>query len=303
MVSYRNVLKHSASVAEVGQEYQALNQILSQVELRLSEGGNLSASTGAVSAFLVLLREGFEAMLVLAAIIAFLVKAERRDAMPYVHAGWIGALVLGAVTWFAAGRLIQISGADREVTEGVTALLAAAILIYVGYWLHSHAQGQRWKAFINHKLSGALSRGTVGSLVGVAFLAVYREVFETILFYQTLWLQTAEGDHGYLWVGIAVAALSLVALGWALFRFSVRLPIKLFFRVNAALLYVMAVIFAGMGIAALQKAGMLPATHVAFPEVPFLGIYPDAQSLAVQGTLILIAAGWVIYQRRHNARD
>src|SRR5690606_14970065 len=131
----------------------------------------------ALSAFAILLREGLEAILVVAAILAFLVKAGRRDAVRWVHAGWIAALALGFATWFAASYLLQISGASRELTEGLTALAAAAVLLSVGYWLHGKAYAQSWQRYIREKLSGALSGGTLAALAAVSFLAVYREVF------------------------------------------------------------------------------------------------------------------------------
>src|SRR6185503_20446670 len=99
------------------------------------------------SAFLILLREGLEAILVLAAIIALLVKSGRRDALPWVHGGWIIALLLGGLTWWIASYVVRISGATREMTEGVTALVAAAVLLYVGFWMHSKSQASRWQTF------------------------------------------------------------------------------------------------------------------------------------------------------------
>ena len=92
----------------------------------------------------------------------------------------------GGVTWLAASYLITLSGADREITEGVTALLAAAMLLYVGFWMHRHAHAARWKAFIETRVASALSGRTMWALGSISFLAVYREAFETVLFYQAL---------------------------------------------------------------------------------------------------------------------
>ena len=114
-------------------------------------------------------------MLVLAAIIAFLVKAGRRDALPYVHAGWVSAIALGGITWLVATYAIGLSGANREITEGVTALLAAAMLIYVGFWLHNKAYAHAWNRFIKEQVGSALEKKTLWAMAGVSFLAVYRE--------------------------------------------------------------------------------------------------------------------------------
>lgn len=135
MMALRKLMGESADTAAVGKQAVRVEVLLAAVEARLG-AGDMSEGTAFVSSLLILLREGLEAMLVLAAIIAFVIKTGRRDALPWVHAGWIAALVLGLITWIAATFLISISGANRELTEGVTALVAAAMLLYVGWWLH-----------------------------------------------------------------------------------------------------------------------------------------------------------------------
>ncbi|MFZ5557349.1 MAG: cytochrome c/FTR1 family iron permease [Pseudomonadota bacterium] len=292
MMAYRGLLRSGAPAADVERSAEAIQALLERADQRLS-GGGISPTAAAVSAFVILLREGLEAILVLAAVGAFLVKANRRDAMGYVHAGWIGALALGIVTWFAANYLVHISGAGREMTEGITALIAAAILLYVGFWLHGKAYATAWKEFIEARLKGVLSKGTLWALGAVSFLAVYREVFETVLFYQALWVQTGDTGGGSIVAGFLCAVVALMAASWGIFRYSVRLPIGLFFGASSVLLALLAVVFAGQGVAALQEAGRLPADLVAFPSVPFLGIFPTAQSLGLQAVLLLaVVAGF-----------
>ncbi|MGN2390898.1 FTR1 family protein [Pelomicrobium sp. G1] len=292
MMAYRGLLRSGATVAEVESKAAAIDVLLARAE-ELFGGEALSPSAAAVSAFVILLREGLEAILVLAAVIAFLVKAERRDLLKYVHAGWTGALLLGLATWVVASHLVSVSGAGRELTEGITALLAAAILIYVGFWLHGKSHAQAWKAFIEQRLKGALSRGTVSALVAVSFLAVYREVFETVLFYQALWTQTGDTGGGSILVGFLGGAAALVVISWGIFRYGLRLPIGPFFTVSSVLVALLAVVFVGQGVAALQEAGRLPADLVVFPRVPVLGIYPTVQTLLAQAiVLALVIAGF-----------
>ena len=114
-------------------------------------------------------------------------KTGRRDALPYVHAGWIAALVLGAITWALATFFVEISGANRELTEGLTALVAAAMLLYVGWWLHGKSYAQAWARFIKEQVGQALAKRTLWAMAAVSFFAVYREMFEIVLFYQALW--------------------------------------------------------------------------------------------------------------------
>jgi high-affinity iron transporter len=186
--------------------------------------------------------------------------------------------------------LVEISGANREITEGVTALVAAAMLMYVGYWLHSKSHSQAWQRFIGDKLSGALSAGTVWTLALVSFLAVYREAFETVLFYQALSTQAGPQGQSALLGGVAVGAMSLVALAWVILRASIRLPIGLFFSVSGVVLLGLAVIFTGQGIAALQEAGTVEADPVGSLRVPLLGIYPTMQTLSAQAGAIVVGA-------------
>ena len=289
MLRYRSLIKAGAPVPDVDAQAKKLQALLAKAQDVL-EVGSLSPTAAFGAAFVILLREGLEAILVVAAIIALLAKAGRRDALPWVHVGWIAALLLGGATWWIASYAVRISGATRETTEGVTALLAAAVLLYVGFWMHGKSQSHRWQAFIESRLAGALSARTTIALAAVSFLAVYREVFETVLFYQALAAQSAPGATVPLLGGLAVAACTLLVVGWVIVRGSLRMPLGLFFGVSSVLIGLLAVVFAGKGIAALQEAGLLPIHTVPFPAVPLIGLYPNIEGLVVQAALLLIVA-------------
>jgi high-affinity iron transporter len=211
--------------------------------------------------------------------------------------GWIAALAAGALTWVAASYLVTVSGASREVTEGVTALLAAGMLLYVGFWMHRHAHAARWKAFIETRVAAALSRRTRWALASVAFLAVYREAFETVLFYQALWIESGPAGRLAVGGGVAVAAIALAALAWAILRIGLRLPIGLFFGAGSLLMAVLAVVLAGKGIAALQHAGALAVGPLDLPAIPSLGLYPTWQGVLTQLAVALLIAGAAGYSR------
>jgi high-affinity iron transporter len=298
MMALRATIAERRSVELVAEQVARINGLLDQAEERLGADG-MSAGAAFVSSLLILLREGLEAILVLAAIVAFVVKTGRRDALPYVHFGWIAAVVLGAATWLAANHLLEISGANRELTEGVSALLAAAMLLYVGYWLHSKSYAQAWQAFIRDKVTAALGKRTLWAMAGVSFLAVYRELFEIILFYQALWVQAGPAGHNSVLGGVAAAAVLLAAVGGAILKYSVRLPIGSFFAATAGLLVLMAVVFVGHGVAALQEAGTAASTPVDFIALPMLGVRPTLEGLWAQAmTLAAIAAGLVANRRK-----
>jgi len=297
MMALRNLIGAAAPVPQVEEKAARVESLLAQAQETLA-GGTLSPGAIFVSALVILLREGLEALLVVAAIVAFLVKAGRRDALPYVHLGWVGAVVLGLLTWAAAAELVEISGANREVIEGVTALFASAMLLYVGYWLHGKSSARAWQSFIKDRVGTALADGTLWAMAVVSFLAVYREMFETVLFYQALWVQAGDAGRGAFFGGAAAAVVALGAAGWAIFRFSVRLPLGPFFAAMSILMCVLAVVLAGKGVAALQEAGVIGSNLVDAPALPWLGVFPTWQTLGAQALVLAIVLGGVVLARR-----
>lgn len=295
MAELRARIGRGAPAREVQAQIERVQSLFSQAEERL---GPESASTTSsfAGAFTVLLREGLEALLIVIAMIAFLRKAERQDVLRYVHGGWIAALTAGAATWAIATYVIGISGAGREVTEGLGSLFAAVVLLSVGIWMHGKAQAGAWQRYIAERLTHALSKRSAWFLFGLTFLVVYREVFETILFYAALWSQ---GNGGAIASGAAAAIGVLAVIAVAMLRYSRRLPIATFFRYSSILIAGLVIVLAGKGVAGLQEAGWIDVTPVALiPRVDLLGLYPTAQSVVTQ--LVAIAAilfGFWITQR------
>ena len=288
MTSLRTDIRQGVPVDQLATQVAAIQQQLDEASQRLGSS-SLSGGAAFTAAFFILLREGLEAILVVAALAAFLVKTGHRQNLIYLHAGWIGALVLGFFTWWASVTLVKISGAEREVTEGIAALLAAAILFYVGFWLHDKTSAAQWKKFIETYVNRALSSGTLWGLAGLSFIAVYREVFETILFYQALWVQTDAAGHTMAMSGFGVAAGILVVLAVLIMRYSARLPLRQFFSITGVLMFMLALIFAGKGVAAMSEAGYIPYVYVSFPRIELLGIYPNLPGLLLQLALVLLA--------------
>lgn len=297
MLALRSAIGEGASAEALAAQIARVDAQLADAQGRL-EAGNLSPGAAFASALVILLREGLEAILLLAAIIAFVKKTGRSDALRYVHAGWVLALLLGVATWAAASFLFNISGANREFTEGFTALFAVAMLLYVGYWLHGKTQARAWSAFLRDTVGQALDRRTLWAMVGVSFLAVYREIFEVVLFYEALWMQAGETGRPALWGGVALAVVLLAASGWGIFKYSIRLPLGPFFSAMSMLLALLAVVFAGQGIAALQEAGLVGVHHVPFFTLKILGIHPTVETLLAQ----LFTAALVVLGMRLGAR-
>ena len=285
MAGFRQAIVRGESEAQLRQRLGATEALLDQAEAALAPEAETDIATF-LGAFAILLREGLEALLVVIAMIAFLRKADRTEALPYVHGGWVAALLAGIATWLAATYLIGISGQSRELAEGVGGLLAAVVLLWVGVWMHGKAQADEWRRYIAEKMRGALSRGSAWFLFGLAFIVVYREAFETILFYAALW---TSGNGMTILAGALTAVVLLAVIAWAMLRLSKTLPITQFFRYSAILIAILAVILAGKGVGALQEAGTISITPVAgVPRITALGLFPTLESLGAQ--LLMIAA-------------
>jgi high-affinity iron transporter len=295
MAELRAAIGRRAPVEEVRSRADELNRLFGEAEVAIApEAG--SALSSFLGAFTILLREGLEALLIVIAMIAFLRKADRQDVMPYVHGGWIVALLAGIATWAAATWLIGVSGASRELTEGFGSLFAAVVLLSVGIWMHGKSQADAWQRYIKERLSQALSRRSAWFLFGLTFIVVYREVFETIIFYATLWSQ---GNQGAVAAGAVAATVLLAAVAAAMLRYSRKLPISQFFRYSSALIAVLAVVLAGKGVAALQEAGWIAVQPISWaPRIDLLGLSPTTQAILAQVmTLIVVAIGF----RRNRA--
>jgi high-affinity iron transporter len=253
----------------------------------LTGANKTDATTVFVGALTILLREGVEALLIVIAMVAFLRKAERPQALHYVHAGWISALAAGALTWVVATYVVSISGASREVTEGLSSLFAAAVLLSVGLWMHQKGQAGQWQAYLKQHLTAAMEKRSAWALFALAFIAVYREVFETVLFYSAL---AADGNGPALLAGFVTGLVLLSIIAVIFLRTSARMPIGKFFSFSSVLVAALAVVLVGKGIAGLQEAGWLTATPVSGPRMPVLGLYPTMQTYAAQLALLLAAA-------------
>jgi len=299
MAGLRSAIAAHAPPADLEQRIANLNALFGEVESALSPDKSSAVSTF-VGAATILLREGLEALLIVVAMLAFLKRGGRAEMTRPVHYGWISALVGGLATWWAATELITVSGATRELTEGFGSVLAALILLFVGIWMHGKAQADEWQRYIREKMGNAVAGGSAGFLFLLAFIAVYREIFETILFYVAL---AAEGNVGALVAGALSGAVLLAGIAIAMLKFSQRLPISKFFAYSSALVAVLAVVLAGKGVAALQEAGLMGVTPVDVPRISMLGLFPTREVVFAQlATLAILFAGFAWNRRRAAAR-
>jgi high-affinity iron transporter len=190
------------------------------------------------------------------------------------------------------------AGTNRELIEGITGLIAAGLLFYVSYWLHSKASLGAWKKFIDQRTSQALARGSMIGLALLAFLAVFREGAETAVFYLGMAPSIPARD---LFLGMALGVVMLVIAAVLMLVVGVKLPLRLFFRVASLLVYYLGFKFVGTGLHALQVAGAIPTTPIpgleSNPVFEFFGIYPTWQTLLPQLALLLGALAIWFYLR------
>ena len=292
-----------ATTSELQAIHRALLADLEHAERVATDRG--SKANLWMQSFLLLVREGFEAILIIAALMTFLTKASAPARRREVALGAWAAVGASVVTAVVFELVVHAGPSQREAFEGFTMLVAVVVLFYVSYWLFSKIEADKWSAFLQTKMQSALSSGSALALASVAFLAVYREGVETILFYQALLASGGTGGAGAVAAGAALGAVALVFLYLAIMRLGLRIPMKAFFTVTGALLYYMAFVFAGKGIAELQEAQIVGTTVIPallWLRVPFLGIYPTLQSLGLQGVLFVLLIVALATQLKPSAR-
>ncbi|WP_416378948.1 FTR1 family iron permease [Bifidobacterium sp. B4142] len=253
-------------------------------------------------AFVVLLREGLEAILVVAAIIAYLVKSGHKDKIRHIYWGIAAGLVASGLVALLFTLLFNGNGPQQEILEGVVALVAMLMLLYTSNWMLSKSSVESWNHYIQSRTVAAISQGSVISLALLSFLAVFREGAETVMFYQAIFAM-APGGTREIWAGFAAAAVVLVVV-FVLIRFtSVKIPIRPFFIITSLLMAVMVVIFAGGGVHALIEGDLVPATYL--PGVPtsdWIGLYPYMQTIGAQilAALVVVVLAIVSTHRLHK---
>jgi high-affinity iron transporter len=256
--------------------------------------------------FLLIVREGFEAILIVGAIMAVVLHAGSPRQRTSVRWGIVLALVASLATAALLDRLVAGAAAQREALEGGVMLVAAAVLFYVSYWLFSKVDARIWQRFVKEKIERAAASGSTLALASVAFLAVYREGFETVLFYKALFVTGGGSGAAPITLGLAAGAVVLVALYVGIEKFGIRIPLRPFFAVTGATLYFMAFVFAGDGVKELQEGAIVSTTLIpGAPRWDFFGIYPTVESLALQGLVVLglvIAVVWWLRSRRGDAQ-
>ncbi|NBI12932.1 iron permease [[Haemophilus] felis] len=296
-----SLMKAGASEDALQQQANGLAQDLTKA-VEMLQGGTQSHWSMFIYSLLIILREGLEALLIVAAIVAYLVKNNHQDKLPIIRQSVYVALLGSVITAVIFQLIFSNSGASRELLEGFTMMIAVVMLFMMSYWLLSKVEAQNWKRYLEGKLSLALSTGSLVGLWLTSFLAVYREGAETVLFYYALASDaTSFLSYLYLFAGIVVGIV-LLAICYVIMRYSlVRLPLKPFFMFTGSFMYLMAFVFAGKSVLELIEGKLFEPTLLAgVPEIAWLGIYPYMETLIPQAILIIAAVFALFYMKYAN---
>lgn len=255
-----------------------------------------------LASFIIIFREGLEAILVIAAISAYLVRSNNKPMLKVVYLSSLFAVFASILAAIALHTIVGLSGANQEIMEGCAMLLATVMLFFISNWMLSKSESIAWKNYVEGKVQNAVSTGSSFALGFAAFLAVFREGAETIIFYQAM-LADANEHMDMVWYGLGVGMIVL-AFVFVIIRFgTIKLPLKSFFIGTSALMYLMAIAFAGGGVKELQEADIIPATSVDFVHpVEILGIYPTVETLLPQLFMVVAVIGSIIYSTKYKKK-
>jgi len=307
----KSIAKNNGSVAEFTDAAEGLRSMIHTDANKLDGvdenegGGDLASMAAFLGAFGIIVREGIEAMLVLGAIIAYLVKAGQKKSLRHVYLG----AILGVVCSFIVAGILYSLGfgegsEQQEIIEGVTALVAVVMLYWVSNWMLSKSETEAWNAYIKKQIAGAAVTGSIFALAFTAWLAVFREGAEVVLFLYPLVTST---DPMVIWGGILAGFVVLAIIFIVMRVFSVKLPLKPFFMVMSAIMFVMAISFLGSGITELIEGNVITGTYI--PWIPtgnevltVLGINPWVETVVPQVLLLVVTIViYIVHFRKEKA--
>ncbi|MCH2604297.1 MAG: FTR1 family protein [Candidatus Nitrosopelagicus sp.] len=302
----RNQINEGAPMGDISSTVIAIERSLDESERLVSGTGTLAPMIAFVSSFAIIFREGLESVLILGAIITYLEASRNHKFKKYVHYGIVLAIGATAVTWFIASYIIEISGVNRELIEAVAALSATAVLFYVSFWILNKIEHKRWMEFVKAKVFQASTTGGVMVFVMLSFFTVYREGFETVLFYQAM-LGFAKYMELYVGLGFIVGLISLFGIYFGFRKLGKRLPLRALFGLTMGIGAYLSIAFLGNAIREFQVLDYIPYTSM-LGTIPRLdinvatmtGIYPTLETTVGQIVLLsvyLIASLYVLILR------
>jgi high-affinity iron transporter len=302
----RNLINKRADYEQVQEATIAIKRSLDESERLVTGTGSLAPTIAFSSSFALIFREGLESVLILGAILTYLEASRNTRFKPYVYYGVVAAIGATAVTWFIASYVIEISGANRELIEAIAALSATAVLFYVSFWILNKIETKKWMEFVKAKVWQASATGGFAVFVMLSFFTVYREGFETVLFYQAMF-GFAKYMEVYVGLGFVLGIAVLFVVYYTMRRLGKRLPLKALFGLTMGVGAYLSIAFIGNAVRELQTLDIVPVTNM-IGTIPRLdinlstmtGIHPTLETVIAQLVLLgvyLVAASYVLVMR------
>ncbi|MBK7071906.1 MAG: FTR1 family protein [Myxococcales bacterium] len=297
-LALRELTRSGASTSDFGAAADRLLVRLDAVENRVA--GGASAKAAFVAALVVVVREGVESALLLMLLFGLVARAGQTGDRRAVHAGWIGAVVLGVVTWIASEAVVRMGGGNRELAEGVVALFAVVVLVYAGHIVLARMDAERRIAELKRRFASIPPARRRVVLFGMAFVAVFREVFEVVLFLRAIELSAGDA-HAAIGLGVAAGAIACVGLVFAFRLLRGRIRPGAILNGAGVLLCALALVLAGKGVRSLQEAGVLAVRAFDGPRIDLLGVFPTIETTFAQVVVALAIALVAVVGRRPRA--
>lgn len=308
----RNLINKRADYEKVQEATVAIKRSLDESERLVSGTGTLAPAIAFSSSFALIFREGLESVLILGAIITYLEASRNTRFKPYVYYGVVAAIAATAVTWFIASYVIEISGANRELIEAIAALSATAVLFYVSFWILNKIETKKWMEFVKAKVWQASATGGFAVFVMLSFFTVYREGFETVLFYQAMF-GFAKYMEAYVGLGFVLGIAVLFVVYYAMKKIGKRLPLKALFGLTMGVGAYLSIAFIGNAVRELQTLDIIPVTNMIgiMPRLDInlstmTGIHPTLETTIAQIILLgvyLTAASYVLVMRPRKEEE
>lgn len=294
MLALRSAAAEGASVESVEAHVRHTRKLLARAE---SRGANATAAL--IGALTITLREGLEIVLLVVALLGLVRKRGHPELARYIHAGWILAIPTGLATFWLAGSIL--GGMERELAEGIASIVAAVVLLGVTHWLLGQLGAKQWVSYLARRLGEASNRGAAFAVLGLSFLAAYREAFEIVLFFHALVLDAGDAAQS-VWFGALLGLGLLAILATALLFVGKRLKPAPFMLASSVLLALLSLVLIGKGVRALQEAAVIEITPLSLPELPSVGLYATTQGLLAQGVLFLLLLSSAVWPWLHARR-
>jgi high-affinity iron transporter len=299
----RSLISQKADYSQVEQAAIAVKRSLDESERLVTGTGHLAPTIAFTSSFAVIFREGLESVLILGAILTYLEASRNTKFKPFVFYGIIIAIAATAVTWLVASYVITISGANRDLIEAIAALSATAVLFYVSFWILNKIEHKKWMEFVKAKVWQASTAGGTVVFVLLSFFTVYREGFETVLFYEAMF-GFAKYMETYVGLGFVAGIASLLGVYFVTRKLGKRLPLKMLFGLTMGVGAYLSIAFLGNAVRELQTLDIISFTSL-LGTVPRLdinmakmtGIYPTLETIIAQIIMLgiyLVAASYVL---------